>query len=184
MKKILTILMVIMLAGAAVFAADVSGPTKIVLNYKVLGSDVSFKMVDASSTGLDSVTSIEFGDISGLNHNLTVLSDQSFKFIYNYNIPSSVEQGQTFSTGTYRLGIACQGLQLNGSGKYLISAEFVKASDTNTAVAWPSLTIALGDSAFDKTYGEAFRVKLANISGSSIKAGSYTGVVSISLTNY
>ena len=183
-KSVCLVFILIAAVTFSVFAAEVSGPTTIVLNYIVSGSDIQFRMVSSSDQAKHSVSEVSFGDISGLNHNQPVLSSDAYGFVYSYSLPTNIANGGSNGLyyGVFSLNVACSGLQLNGKGAYLISAKFVDAGDSNKIVEWPSVNMQeQGYFVREKAYGKSFRIKLENVSGGKLKAGDYSGVVSISM---
>lgn len=161
--------MVLLMAAVCGLAFAETPETKVVLKYSVIGSDITFRMVKGDSDDGVSVTEIDFGDISPLNHNETVYSKDYYHFVYSYS---------GMKNKRVSLSVSCSGLRLDGSGEALISAVFVLKDNPSQKVSWDKFTIDKTN-AINEKYGEDFLVKLDNIKGDKLPAGLYTGVVSI-----
>lgn len=191
MKRLLTLLLIALTITFSVAAVDVDGPTKIVLNYRVIGKNITFRMITGSSESA-SVTEINFADISALNHNEPVYSTAAFKLVYSYSLPPEaavaggyydVQSQVQYFFGNFRLDISCDGLLLNGRGNPSISTTFVRSSDLSVINNWPTISMDAGQLRVDdQLYGDEFFVRLNNISGDTLPAGTYTGAISIRMT--
>lgn len=144
--------------------------TTVFLQY-VVGEkgDITFRMVKGDNNDGVSVTEIDFGDISPLNHDETVYSKDYYHFVYNYS---------GMKNKRVSLSVYCSGLRLDGSGEELISVAFVRKDNPSQKISWDEFTIDKTN-AINEKYGEDFRIKLDNIKGDKLPAGLYTGVVSI-----
>lgn len=168
--------MVLLMVAVCGLAFAETPETKVVLRYSVIGSDITFRMVKGDSDDGVSVTEIDFGDISPLNHNETVYSKDYYHFVYSYSTAGVRDEINYY--GGFSLSVSCSGLRLDGSGDELISVAFVRKVNPAQNMAWPDMKMT-ENTVSNKRYCEDFLVKLDNIKGDKLPAGLYTGVVSI-----
>lgn len=169
--------MALLMVAVCGLAFAETSETKVVLKYSVIGSDITFRMVEGDRDDGVSVTEIDFGDISPLNHNETVYSKDYYHFVYSY---STAGANKGIYCGGFSLSVSCSGLRLDGSGDELISVAFVRKVNLAQNMAWPDINMTQeGNTVSNGRYCEDFRIKLDNIKGDKLPAGLYTGVVSI-----
>lgn len=178
MKKVIkrALAVILLMVAACGLAFAETSETKVVLKYSVTGSDITFRMVKGDSDDGVSVTEIDFGDISPLNHNKTVYSKDYYHFVYSYSTAGVSDRINYY--GGFSLSVSCSGLRLDGSGEELISVAFVRKENFAQNMTWPEIGMN-ANAVTNKRYCEDFLIKLDNIKGDKLPAGLYTGVVSI-----
>ncbi|MDD2232307.1 MAG: hypothetical protein PHO44_07500 [Sphaerochaetaceae bacterium] len=172
-RKALMTILVISLSFAC-FASGVNitdTPLEVKLSGQVMSEDFTIELVNSETD--EKVTAISFDDLSPLNNNGYVVSQDTYTLKYSFVSTSDV-------SARVVLSVSSKGLTSDNGNSYPIAISFVSEDSDSDNVEWNSKVISVSDTADYEEY-QSFRIRLDNDTLYSIDAGHYTGTINFRL---
>lgn len=120
------------------------------------------------------VNLISFPDLTELNSSGSIITEDVFRISYSYSAPEGA------AAVMVRIEASSDGMTMDGGESYPIGISFVNEDNVEEEVKWDAVAIETTEGN-DYVVFQTFRLKLTNRFSSSIPAGLYTGIISLTL---